>query len=1111
MPSSLRSARLGLLSLGLCSAALAFRSAFVPFVKDEATAPKARSLVATDGAEPIRYYSYGQMVERLQRLAAEAPQFVRLYDAQSRYGLPSPGSCTNADGQTTPCLHWVVELSNFGGAYAAGSPANHSQVLANDLAHRPQVFLSGNLHGDEQVGPMTMIYALEHLVRHRVAGDNAWVNRMLDTRRLIVMPMTNPLGYQRMVRTENGLDPNRDFPYNQQPSKCMLTLTARAVNEVWRDNLITSAITFHGGMQAISYEWGADNHVGGGSESPDDRAQYLTSHIMGNMAGAYRGQRYPVERINNLVYAVDGGMEDWAYAGSWDSRYVRPCAPSTYSGYPPEKTQYNDAVLRAFNVLIEASDAKRPREADLGSFRPDGTDALLVEGPGDGHVPRNMRLVYSAIDLVAPYVHVTRAAFSDNSGNSGAGRRLAEGAALASVRDVDAGLSRRRYDAIQQLALQRRRQLMNSTGSNDANNGDLFAARRLTAGQGRASLEGYSQVIDGPPSSSSPASGAIAACTGDACSRHKGAYTHWSTVSAAGAGPAVVNVSVGWDVGGCVSIDASSLVVGRWDARLPPHLLTSARVHAEGNTDPSASDDVKSAAAAALTSSYGVPQSEATDVINRLHAWQLFLAGRVTLAQMPPGYVLRHTAPATGVSRWVFGDIGSQPANANLEGVTSGSWGASVEGSPNLMTAPFLTRFADCLSISAGGSDAAASDVVLGGCDAASAPSSPHPNRQRQLQSSSHVHALFAVPYAVVDSNWRDQANPDPPDTPPQSHMVNARTTSDWRKESGDYVVQGRLHAVAQPLFIGVEVTGGGGGGDGTPAVTPSAAASVSPSPAAPSVSSSLTSSSSPQPPPASSSSSNSAAPTSSASGAVTSSSSVAPPASGSSNSDASPSSSTAASVPADEGSIGSGSGSPASTSNVDNNGAGSGGAAAAADGGSGGWGIASSSGVQAAVGTALTALVLFYAGGPVIRRLRSTRRSRSTAYSSSDSNRAAAAAGGRGAPAGASDDGQLGDDELSEEGRELVVHHGWSSRGRGRIARAPAATTAAAARGETATAAGDDDAPSGSGPSSRSSSRQRGAHKSSTSAATAAAVRPKAGAGGRIRLDSEDDSDGGV
>jgi hypothetical protein len=62
------------------------------------------------------------------------------------------------------------------------------------------------------------------------------------------------------VREEGGIDPNRDFPYAQRPERCMQSYTARAVNEVWLAHLFQLGLTFHGGMQAIAYEWGSPNH-----------------------------------------------------------------------------------------------------------------------------------------------------------------------------------------------------------------------------------------------------------------------------------------------------------------------------------------------------------------------------------------------------------------------------------------------------------------------------------------------------------------------------------------------------------------------------------------------------------------------------------------------------------------------------------------------------------------------------------------------------------------------------------------------------------------------------------------------------------------------------------
>ena len=128
----------------------------------------------------------------------------------------------------------------------------------------------------------------------------------------------------RPHREEDGLDPNRDFPYRQRPNQCMTTITvrtssrtskvrehtwasvgrregrgalacpaarsrvgfstrafffqksrqARALNELWREHLFQLALTFHGGMESITYEWGSFNHPRGKDKSPDDTAQH---------------------------------------------------------------------------------------------------------------------------------------------------------------------------------------------------------------------------------------------------------------------------------------------------------------------------------------------------------------------------------------------------------------------------------------------------------------------------------------------------------------------------------------------------------------------------------------------------------------------------------------------------------------------------------------------------------------------------------------------------------------------------------------------------------------------------------------------------------------------
>jgi len=87
--------------------------------------------------------------------------------------------------------------------------------------------------------------------------------------------------------------------------------------------------------------------------------------------------------MNSLVNPLDGRMEDWAYASSWQdsltgTHTLKSCTPTTFGGYDPEKTVYNAAVLRCVNIQ--------------------------VDGVGNGHGPRNIRLLLLMTDLVEPYV-----------------------------------------------------------------------------------------------------------------------------------------------------------------------------------------------------------------------------------------------------------------------------------------------------------------------------------------------------------------------------------------------------------------------------------------------------------------------------------------------------------------------------------------------------------------------------------------------------------------------------------------------------------------------------------------------------------------------------------
>jgi len=291
-------------------------------------------------------------------------------------------SWASCDGQ--PCKSLIVRIGN-------------KQKMTNTT---PEVFFSGALHGDERIGPVTVTELANFLCTQYMAGDEE-VQHLVNTRNTWIMPMTNAAGYAHSTRWENGMDPNRDFPYMQEPSKCMTTQTARAVNELFRRHLFQFMITFHGGMRALTYEWGSPNHRKGGwsTESPDDIAFSQVGQQIQVAAGRdHQGNHfYPLGRINDMVYPVFGGMEDWSYAAGWETDPITPCKPDTYGGYDEARTKYAEGSVGTLVYLAEMDDMKTPPQDTLGR-----TAQVFGTDPAHGHVPRNMRMCLKLIELARP-------------------------------------------------------------------------------------------------------------------------------------------------------------------------------------------------------------------------------------------------------------------------------------------------------------------------------------------------------------------------------------------------------------------------------------------------------------------------------------------------------------------------------------------------------------------------------------------------------------------------------------------------------------------------------------------------------------------------------------
>lgn len=220
------------------------------------TSSESRSARSYIEGQPYTYLSYADILHNLKEFQSKLPGLFKLSDAQSTFPtLSSVGTCTeyleqNSENDTpTPCRQYYVTVTNHA-------------TWAADLA-RPQIIISGTLHGDERVGPHASIALLQLLADNY--GTDPWLTYLVDHRVLVVVPTTNAIGFHLDRREEIQnyaihFDPNRDFPFDQNPEKCMLTMAGRVINELFRSHIFQLMLTFHGGTNVLGYEWGDWNH-----------------------------------------------------------------------------------------------------------------------------------------------------------------------------------------------------------------------------------------------------------------------------------------------------------------------------------------------------------------------------------------------------------------------------------------------------------------------------------------------------------------------------------------------------------------------------------------------------------------------------------------------------------------------------------------------------------------------------------------------------------------------------------------------------------------------------------------------------------------------------------
>jgi len=264
------------------------------------------------GAFFDNYRRYAEIVTELKSLNTRFPSLTKF--------VPSIGK--SVEGRDIPAIH----VSNLGFKNASV----------------PRIFFEGGQHAREWIGPATVMYQLTQLLENY--GKDALVTQFLNTLEFVIVPLSNPDGYEyawtnerlwRKNRKKNtggsfGVDLNRNWNSHwggSGSSNIPTSDTYRGtaafsepetkaisdyINSVNLNGNILAAIDFHSYSQLVLRPYGWTQ-----AKCPDELALKILGDGISYEISRNSGKAYTSQRSIDL-YITSGTASDWYYEeGIW--------------------------------------------------------------------------------------------------------------------------------------------------------------------------------------------------------------------------------------------------------------------------------------------------------------------------------------------------------------------------------------------------------------------------------------------------------------------------------------------------------------------------------------------------------------------------------------------------------------------------------------------------------------------------------------------------------------------------------------------------------------------------------------------------------------------------
>lgn len=176
-----------------------------------------------------------------------------------------------------------------------------SSKAARD-ANKPKIFLDAATHGDEIITVEVLIALTDELLKGY--SKDPRLTKILDETDIYISYVVNPDGYRQLDRYDNDVDPNRSYPWPEQPNRTP-TMAIKSLMDLYAKEQFQGSITFHAYGRMLMYPWAYSKKP---LEDVNDRMTFDT--LADKLA---EGNGYTHGPIATTIYIAKGSSADYYY------------------------------------------------------------------------------------------------------------------------------------------------------------------------------------------------------------------------------------------------------------------------------------------------------------------------------------------------------------------------------------------------------------------------------------------------------------------------------------------------------------------------------------------------------------------------------------------------------------------------------------------------------------------------------------------------------------------------------------------------------------------------------------------------------------------------------